>query len=74
MSHGGISRQTGIYGDYEVICPYCGYDSCDAEFIGGIQATPFFCSACNAYEIGPHDKHNRKLSKVEIQTGWYLLK
>lgn len=72
MPQGGLSREKGIYGDYEIICPYCGYDACGAEFIDGTQATPFFCYECKAYEIGPYDTHTRKLSKVEIQTGWYL--
>lgn len=65
-----ISRRKGIYGEYEVVCPYCGYDSCTSDFIDGRQAIPFRCDLCGAFQVDPRDKN--KLTKIERQTGWYL--
>lgn len=56
-------------------CPYCGFDKCSAEYVDvGVamaQVTPFGCEACHAYEIGPYDKIERKLTPDEKRTGWY---
>jgi hypothetical protein len=63
------------HGDPEsrVKCPYCG-EECLADFVdigvGMIQCGPYWCTACHASEIGPHDEI-RPITEIEIETGWY---
>lgn len=52
---------------YEVECPYCGYEKCEADFVdngvGNQQVGPYGCPECHAFQIGPYDKINRKLTE-----------
>lgn len=54
-------------------CPYCG-SACDADWVdvgvGYVQCGPYNC-ACGAFQIGPHDDNDHKLTEREKETGWY---
>ena len=59
-------------------CPYCGALCC-ADFVdigvGYEQCGPYHCESCGASEIGPYDipigEYESRLSKKELETGWY---
>ncbi|WP_060733772.1 hypothetical protein [Burkholderia cenocepacia] len=59
-------------GDTET-CPYCAEPGCSAEWVdvgvGMVQAGPFHCEACGAFEIGPYD--DTTPSEDERRVGWY---
>lgn len=63
----------GPYSQPMAICPYCGYDYCEADWvdvgIGNVQSGPYYCPECMASEISSRDK--RELTKKEEETGWY---
>ncbi len=56
------------------ICPYCGDESCEADFcdvgVGLVQCGPYHCESCGAIEIGAYDK-KVELSAEEEEFGWY---
>jgi hypothetical protein len=55
------------------VCPYCGEGGCSAEWVdvgvGMVQAGPFHCEACGAFELGPYD--DMTPSDEERRVGWY---
>lgn len=56
------------------ICPYCGDEECDADWVsvgvGLVQCGPYHCMNCGAIEIGSADS-SVELSEEEVATGWY---
>ena len=56
------------------ICPYCGDEECDADWVsvgvGLVQCGPYHCMNCGAIEIGSADS-SVELSEKEVETGWY---
>jgi hypothetical protein len=54
-------------------CPYCGEGGCSAEWVdvgvGMVQAGPFHCEACGAFELGPYD--DMTPTDEERRVGWY---
>jgi hypothetical protein len=55
------------------VCPYCGEAGCSAEWVdvgvGMVQAGPFHCEACGAFELGPYD--DMTPTQEERRVGWY---
>ena len=55
-------------------CPYCENPDCYADWVdvgvGYVQCGPFYCTKCNASEIGTYDE-DRALTEREEKTGWY---
>jgi len=64
----------GAYQVHWETCPYCGYDTCEADYcdvgVGLVQCGPYYCEACGASEIGPYDKP-RELTDQEEKYRWY---
>ncbi len=71
--HEFSTNHRDIYHPDLAICPYCGFDSCEADHcdvgIGMIQCGPYYCPQCRASEISSLD--NRKLTPREEETGWF---
>lgn len=55
------------------ICPYCGFDECEADHVdvgvGLVQCGPYYCPKCHASEASSRD--TRQLTDRESETGWY---
>lgn len=76
LNLGSEARETP-YSTPEAICPYCGFEHCQADWcdvgVGVVQCGPYACPSCRASEIGAFDPSSRTeaLSAEEIRTGWY---
>lgn len=70
---GGDKYPHSAYSTPKAICPYCGYDGCEADYVdvgvGMVQCGPYYCTECHASEASYLD--TRELSNREKETGWY---
>lgn len=71
--HQYSTNHRDVYHPDLAICPYCGFDSCEADHcdvgIGMVQCGPYYCPQCEASEISSLDK--RELTAREKETGWF---
>lgn len=60
--------------DYTTLCPYC-RAMCECDLVdvgvGFIQAGPYHCGACEAFEAGPYDDSPDDLARIDPKTGWF---
>lgn len=72
-NHEFSTNYKNIYKPDLAICPYCGYEFCEADHcdvgIGMVQCGPYYCPQCRASEISSLDK--RELTDREKETGWF---
>lgn len=72
-NHEFSTNYKNIYKPDLAICPYCGYESCEADHcdvgIGMVQCGPYYCPQCQASEISSLDR--RELTEREKETGWF---
>lgn len=70
---GGDDYARSAYSTPKAICPYCGHDDCEADYVdvgvGMVQCGPYYCSECRASEASYLDA--RVLTEREEETGWY---
>lgn len=73
--HKYSTNHNSIWNPDSAICPYCGDEECDADWVsvgvGLVQCGPYECLNCGAIEIGSADGAV-ELSENEVETGWYL--
>lgn len=71
--HEFSTNHGNIYSPDSAICPYCGFEQCEADHvdvgIGMVQCGPYYCPVCEASEISSLDK--RELTEREKETGWF---
>lgn len=60
--------------DYTSPCPYCAA-TCECDLVdvgvGYVQAGPYHCEACDAYEAGPYDNKPEDRARIDPKTGWF---
>lgn len=70
---GGDENARSAYSTPKAICPYCGYDCCEADYVdvgvGMVQCGPYYCDSCHASEASYLDE--RELTDKEKECGWY---
>ncbi|QXV72933.1 hypothetical protein [Edwardsiella phage PVN06] len=73
-NHEFSTNNNSIWKPDLAVCPYCGYEKCEADFcdvgVGLVQCGPYHCDRCHAIEIGVYDKPSQ-LSNEEEEKGWY---